>query len=135
MMIHHVSKNYLIVDNTLYHHGVDSILRCCLTHEEAEVVLNDCHGGACGGHLSGLSTTQKILRAGYFWPSIFKDYVDVVKRCHPCHVFACNMCSKPTPLHPIITTGPFTKWGLDFMDCNPASTRGIIISQRLLITS
>ena len=55
-----VSKNYLIVDNTLYHHGVDSILWCCLTHEEDKVVLNDCHGGACGGHLSVLSTAQKI---------------------------------------------------------------------------
>ena len=47
--------------------GVDSILHRCLTHEEAKVVLNDFHGGPCGGHLSGLSTTQKILRAGYFW--------------------------------------------------------------------
>ena len=61
-----MSKNYLIVDNTLYRRGVDSILRCCLTHEEAEVVLNYCHGGVCGGHLSGLSTAQNILRVGYF---------------------------------------------------------------------
>ena len=71
--LRHVSKNYLIVDNTLYRHGVDSLLRHCLTHDEAEVVLNDFHEGACGGHLSGLSTTQKILRVGYFWLSIFKD--------------------------------------------------------------
>ena len=49
------------MDNTLYHHGVDSILQRFSTHEEAEVVLNDFHGGVCGGHLSGLSTTQKIL--------------------------------------------------------------------------
>ena len=34
------------------------------------------------------------------------------------------MCSKPTPLHPIIPAGPFTKWGLDFTDCNPASAGG-----------
>ena len=27
-------------------------------------------------------------------------------------------------VHPIITAGPFTKWGLDFMDCNPALARG-----------
>ena len=70
--LHHVSKNYLIVDNTLYRRGIDCILRHCLTHDEAEVVLNDCHGGACGGHLSGISTAQKILRVGYFWPSILR---------------------------------------------------------------
>ena len=34
------------------------------------------------------------------------------------------MHSKLSPLHPIITVGPFTKWGLDFMDCNLASARG-----------
>ena len=59
-------KNYLIVDDTLYRHRVDSILRHCLTHDEYEFVLNDCHRGVCGGHLSGLSTTQNILRVGYF---------------------------------------------------------------------
>ena len=79
-------------------------------------MLNVCHGGACGGHLFGISRGQKILRAGYFWPSIFKDCVNAVKKCHPCQVFARNMRSHPAPLHPIIIVGPFTKWGLDFMD-------------------
>ena len=71
------------MDNTLYHYGVDSILRLCLTHDEAKVVLNDFHRGMCGGHLSGLSTAQNFLRAGYFWPSIFKDYVNAIKKCRP----------------------------------------------------
>ena len=87
-------------------------------------MLNDYHEGACGGHLSGISTTQNILRAGYFWPSIFKYYVNAIKKCHPFQVFACNMHARPAPLHPIVTTGPFTKWGLDFMYCNPASAGG-----------
>jgi hypothetical protein len=110
---------------------VDNILRifltsqfCILTSEEAESILNDCHSGACGGHLSELATTQKILRAGYFWPSIFKDCVEAVKKCHPCHVFTRKMCSHLSPLHPVITIGPFTKLGVDFMDCNLASVGG-----------
>jgi hypothetical protein len=118
--IRHQAKNYLIIGDTLYRRGVDNILHRCLTHEEVEVVLNDCHSGACGGHLSGLVTTQKILRAGYFWPSIFKDCIEAVKKCHPCQVFTQKMCSHPAPLHPVITVGPFTKWGVDFMDCNPS---------------
>ena len=87
-------------------------------------MLNDCHGGEYGGHLSGISTAQKILRAVYFWLSIFKDCVNAVKKCHPFQVFAHNMRSHPTLLHPIITVGPFTKWGLDFMDCNLALAGG-----------
>jgi len=51
----------MIVGNTLYRHGIDTILRRCLTHEEAEKVLNDCHLGTCGGHQSGYATTHKIL--------------------------------------------------------------------------
>jgi hypothetical protein len=57
----HQAKNYLILNDTLYQRGVYCILRRCLTHEEAVIVLNDCHTGACGGHLFGLETTQKIL--------------------------------------------------------------------------
>ena len=34
------------------------------------------------------------------------------------------MSFHPTPLYPIITAGPFTKWGVDFMDCNPSLARG-----------
>jgi hypothetical protein len=32
--------------------------------------------------------------------------------------------SHPTPLHLVITVGPFTKWGVDFVDCNATSVGG-----------
>ena len=96
----------------------------CLMHEEVDYVLNDFHRGACGGHLSGVSIAQNILRVAYFWLSIFKYCVNTVKWYHPCQVFARNMHSHPAPLNPIITIGPFTKWGLDFIDYSPALARG-----------
>jgi len=54
-------KDYMIVSDTLYRRGVDTVLRRCLTHEEAEKVLNECHSGTCGGHQSGYPTVQNIL--------------------------------------------------------------------------
>ena len=39
----HQVKKYLIIDDTLYHRGVDCILCRCLTLEEVEPVHNDCH--------------------------------------------------------------------------------------------
>ena len=54
--IHHHAKYYLILNDTLYRSGIDFVIRRCLTHEEVEKVLNDCHSGACGGHLLGMAT-------------------------------------------------------------------------------
>lgn len=34
------------------------------------------------------------------------------------------MHTLPLPLHHVITVGPFVKWGVDFMTCNPHSTGG-----------
>ena len=79
-----LGTNYIIIGYTLNPRMVDSILRRCLTLEEAESILNDCHNGACGGHLSELAMAQKILHAGYFFPYIFKDCVEAIKNFHPC---------------------------------------------------
>jgi hypothetical protein len=117
--IHHHSRLYLIIGNTKYHHGIDTILRRCLIHAEAEHILNDCHLGACGGHLFGMATAQKILLANYFWPSIFKDCIEVFKKCPPCQVFNNKARTHPTTQHPIISIGPFAKLGIDFMQCKP----------------
>jgi len=49
----------MIIGDTLYRRGVDTVLRRCLTHEEDKKILNDCHLGACGGHQSGYGTVHK----------------------------------------------------------------------------
>ena len=66
----HNSKNSLIIDKTMYLHGVESILHRFLTNDEVEVVLNDFHGGLSGGQLSGIATRVifggEIFPIGYF---------------------------------------------------------------------
>eukprot|EP00253_Pinus_taeda_P031133 PITA_31133 len=118
------AKDYMIVGDTLYHRGINTVLQRCLMHEEAEKVLNDCHSCVCRGHQSSYATTQKILRAGYLWPTIFKDCIIVVRSYHACEIFDHKTRLPPTLLHPVVVVGPFTKWGIDFMKCNPTSAGG-----------
>jgi hypothetical protein len=80
--------------------------------------------GACGGHFYGFETTQNILRASYFWPTLIKYYVDSVKKCHPCQIFSRKMWANIAPMFPLIAIGPFTKWGIDFTTCHPTSAKG-----------
>ena len=72
--------------------------------------------------MSGYTIAQKILRAGYFWPSLFKDAKEYVKICD-----SCQRVGKPAPsnemtLQPLVHIEPFEKWALDFVGpINPPS--------------
>ena len=47
------------------------------------------------------------------------------------------MHAHPAPLHLVVSVGPFAKWGIDFMMCNPPSTAGhhyIILRTTMVIS-
>jgi hypothetical protein len=113
------ARQYIILGDTLYRRGIDSIFRRCLTYDEAKKDLNECDSGACGSHMSGYATSQKILRAGYFRPSLFKDCITVIHKFHACQTYNNKIRSHRAPLYPVVFVGPFAKWGIDFMTCNP----------------
>jgi hypothetical protein len=123
--IRYQAHQYIIIVDTLYRHSIDSIFRRCLTHKEAKRALNDFHVGTCGGHMSGYATAQNILREGYFWPSIFKDCIRAVQKCHACQIYNHKSHAPPAPLHPVVSAGPFSKWGIEFMTCTPHSVGGM----------
>ena len=62
----------------------------------------------------GYQQPSFFLCVGYFWSTIFKICVEVLKHCHPCHIYTRNMRTHPTPLNPMIMVGPFSKWGVVF---------------------
>ena len=112
------------MNDTLYCHGVDSILQRCLTHEDVEIILNGCHSGDYGGHLFRLATPQKILHTEYFWPLIFKECIETVKKFPPCQMFTTKKNTHPSLLHRVVTAGPFFKCGIEFLNCLPTSAKG-----------
>eukprot|EP00253_Pinus_taeda_P035980 PITA_35980 len=94
----------------------------CVREDEMPDILKACHDEPCGGHFADKRTAYKILSLGYFWPSLFKDAKQYVKRCD-----SCQRVGKPTllneiPLQPQVLIEPFEKWALDFIGpINPPS--------------
>jgi hypothetical protein len=41
--VRYQERHYIILGDTLYHRGIDSVFWRCLTFDEAEKALNDCH--------------------------------------------------------------------------------------------
>eukprot|EP00253_Pinus_taeda_P035446 PITA_35446 len=55
---------------------------------------------------------------------MFKDCITAVRSCHACQNFDSKTRKPPAPLQPVVVVGPFAKWGIYFMTCNPTSAGG-----------
>nr|GEY13728.1 reverse transcriptase domain-containing protein [Tanacetum cinerariifolium] len=47
-------------------------------------ILNACHSGPTGGHYGANYTAKKVFNSGFYWPSIYKDAFELVKRYDSC---------------------------------------------------
>eukprot|EP00253_Pinus_taeda_P036204 PITA_36204 len=81
------AAKFCILNFALYWKDLGGVLLNCLVEKEAKKVMEDYHQGDCGGHLFWKSTGNKILRAGYYWTTLFVDVYKMVKHCHKCHIF------------------------------------------------
>ena len=56
----------------------------CLEKDEAEKVLSELHASEAGGHFGGDTTSHKVLRVGYYWPTLFKYAHTLCCKCIIC---------------------------------------------------
>jgi hypothetical protein len=89
---------------------------------DAKHILTKLHDGLAGGHFRGETTAHKVLRAGYYSYSLFKDAHAHAQKCQICQVNAGRERRLAFPLHPITVKNHFEQWGLDVVgEINPNS--------------
>jgi hypothetical protein len=114
---------YCLIDQTLYWKDPLGVFLRCLDPQEAQKVMFDFHSGLCGGHHFWKTTAHKILRAGYYWPTLFPDVCREIRACTKCQKFSGKQQLKSLPLKPIVASAPFQQWGLDFIgEIHPPSS-------------
>jgi transposase InsO family protein len=115
------AKHYFWDEPLLFKLGVDGIHRRCVPQEEVEQILNCCHSSAYGGHASTNKTAAKVLQAGFYWPTLFKDAREYVLRCEKCQRTGNISRRNEMPLNGILEVELFDVWGIDFMGPFPSS--------------
>jgi hypothetical protein len=81
------SAKYVLTRDGLGWRNPDGVILRCVDDVESKRLVDEFHGGFCGGHFAAKTTTHKILRAGYYWPTIFSDVHQFVRKCEPCQLF------------------------------------------------
>ena len=75
-----------------------------------------------GRHASGDKTATKILQAGFYWPTLFKDVHAYVRACDRCQRIGGWSRRNEMPLNYILEVEIFDVWGVDFMGPFSSST-------------
>ena len=82
-----------------------------------ESILHYCHVREVEGHFSA----TKVLRSGFYCPTLFKDAYAHVKTCDACQRMGNISRRNEMPLNPILEVELFDVWGIDFVDPFPSS--------------
>eukprot|EP00253_Pinus_taeda_P007159 PITA_07159 len=76
-------------------------------------MYEELHDGPIGGHYAGDATAHKILHAGYYWPTLFKDAHSYVRKCQVCQTVSRRQKKPTLPLQLVNIEQHFDQWGLD----------------------
>ncbi|XP_057730557.1 uncharacterized protein LOC130945880 [Arachis stenosperma] len=74
------AAKYAVIQGQLFKKGLSQPLLKCLRPDQTDYVLTEVHEGCCGHHIGGKALARKLIRAGYYWPSMMADSKEFVKR-------------------------------------------------------
>ena len=78
------AARFMILNDTLYKRGLSMPYLRCINEEEAKYILEEIHEGIYKDHVGPRSLISKVIRTGYFWPTLQKDAKEFVKKCDKC---------------------------------------------------
>nr|XP_023889033.1 uncharacterized protein LOC112001099 [Quercus suber] len=109
------AARFTILNDALYKRGFSMPYLRCVDEGEAEYIMREVHEGICGDHAGPRSLVRKIMRTGYFCPTMQDDASMFIKRCDKCQRFG-NVQSLPSEKLTMITSPwPFAQWEIDIV--------------------
>ncbi|GKV48039.1 hypothetical protein SLEP1_g54877 [Rubroshorea leprosula] len=109
------AAHFTLINNQLYKRAASMPLLRCLTPYEAEYAMREVHEGVCGTHIGGKTLARKLLRHGYYWPTMVEDAQDYVKKCSTCQFNADDIHMPGEMLSSLTSPWPFAQWGVDLL--------------------
>ena len=91
------SARFTIHRGALYKRGFFTPILKCIAREDANYVLREVHEGVCGNHIGAWVLAGKVLRQGYYWPTMLRDATELVRKCKVCqeHAKISHLASEP----------------------------------------
>ncbi|XP_071696811.1 uncharacterized protein [Rutidosis leptorrhynchoides] len=82
------APSYTLWDGIVFKKYFTEPLLRCVGPNEAETIIREVHEGTCGIHAGFRTVVGKIMRLGYYWPSMYRDTEEIIKACASCQCHA-----------------------------------------------
>ena len=82
------TSRFVLIRDVLYKRGFSRQYLRCLSHDEADYVMREVHEGIYGNHSGARSLVHKLIRAGYYWPTMLKNAQAYIKTYNKCQRFS-----------------------------------------------
>ena len=117
------ASRFVLIRDVLCKRGFSQLYLRCLSHDEVDYVMKEVHEGICGNHSGARLLVHKLVRAGFYWPTMLKDAQAYVKTYDKCQRFS-NLIRQPSEELTLMTAPwPFAQWGLDIIGPFPTAVR------------
>jgi ribonuclease HI len=121
----HRSRDFTLIEGHLYKKGISQLMLKCVTKTEGLQILREVHSGTCGSHSRPRALTTKVIRQGFYWPTIICVANRVTRSCEACQKFSPHS-GNPSQFTKLIThTWPLQRWGLDIVGPLPTAQRNL----------
>ena len=72
---------YTLVDGKLIRHGYTHPILTCGSGDQCIHIMAKLHEDICGSHVRGRALSLKVVRVGYYWPTMREDCMRYAQRC------------------------------------------------------
>ncbi|XP_071699482.1 uncharacterized protein [Rutidosis leptorrhynchoides] len=116
---------YLLDKRVLYRKSFLGPHLRCLNPTQAESIIREVHEGMCALHSGHKTVASKIMRLGYYWPSMYRDVAEIVRKCRSCQLHAPVSKALRHPMIPVVSPWSFCKWAIDILGPFPIGPGGV----------
>lgn len=115
---------YTFIDGELYRRSYLHQLLCCAGSAQANYLVRELHEGMYGSYVGSWALAQKIIKWGFYWPTLVNDVAEFILKCPKCQYFSFVTRRSQHDMVAIRVTWPFVQWGVDLMEPFPMAPSG-----------
>jgi transposase InsO family protein len=97
--------------------------KLCVPKPARAAVLKECHDNPTAGHL-GIAKTTARLALRYYWPGMFREAAQYVRKCPSCQRYKTPQQQPPGKMYPTPNRQPWETVSTDLVGPLPRSSRG-----------